>query len=219
MIRLVRVLLVLGVLSGLGGAVMAASVGTPGALPVAPIEKGFGGVAWGSDPAKAAGFVKLKTLEGVDYFVNLRERVELKGFAKPTVYYGAMGGRLYAVHLRLKEASAYAALKSRLSAVYGPGRQAREGEIRVIRWKAGTLLVKLKGEPEGQTKLSLYYRPVAAILPVYLRELEPGSDLDILRQTPQEGAQDVLPLGQPQEKPGEPKVVIDVISILKKGHN
>ena len=199
--RLVRVLLVLGVVLGMSGQALAA--------PVAAIDKGIGGVAWGAYPAKTQGFMKLKTLDGMDYFVNLRERLTIRGFAKPTVFYGALDGRLYAAHLRLKESGAYPALKAQLTAVYGPGKQKREDGGKVTRWKAGHVRVKLKLDAGGETKLSFYYQPVAVTLAKGAREADPGQDLVNLL------AKDGGP-ADPSGKAGEPAEGVDLMSLLKK---
>ncbi len=201
-IRLVRVLLVLGMVLGLSGQAFAAQG--------AAMEKGAGGVAWGADPAQTPGFMKLKSLDGIDYFVNLRERMEVKGFSKPTVFYGALNGHLFVVHLRLKE-SAFDALKTQLTGVYGRGKQGGEEGGRVIRWKAGPLKVKLKEDAETGTKLSFYSQPVLASQAKAGREPEPSQELVNLL------AKDAGPVTP--NKPAEPVEAINVINLLKKGRN
>lgn len=204
MIRLVRVFLVLGVVLGLTGQATAA--------PVAPIDKGAGGVLWGGDPATAPGFMKLKTLDGIDYFVNLRERLEIKGFAKPTVFYGVVDGKLFAVHLRMKESAAYDTLKAQLAAAYGPGKQSRVDGGRMTRWKAGKLRVKLKYDAEGETKLSFYYQPVVVTQGSAARESEHNQEL--MRQLSKSSGPAAAPV-----KLEEPVEAIDLMNILKKGRN
>ena len=201
-IRIVRVLLVLGMVLGMGGQAFAAQSSA--------MEKGAGGVAWGADPAQAPGFMKLKSLDGIDYFVNLRERMEVKGFPRATVFYGALDGRLFVVHLRLKEA-AFDALKTQLSGVYGRGKQSGEEGGRVIRWKSGTLKVKLKEDSETGTKLSFYSQPVLASRARVGREPEPSQELLNLL------AKDGGPVAP--GKPAEPVEAINVINLLKKGRN
>ena len=148
------------------------------------VSKGFGDAPWGGDMSKRPGFVKIKSLDGVDYYVNLRERVEVKDFDRPTIFYGAVGGKLYAVHLRLKDATAYDALSKDLSQGFGPGRQETLKGARQTRWKSGPLKIKLKSAAQGEVKLSFYYQPVASKQAAYLRDVEPGPSEDLLKLMP-----------------------------------
>lgn len=180
------------------------------------VSKGFGDAPWGSDVSKRPGFVKIKSLDGVDYFVNLRERVEVKDFERPTIFYGAVGGKLYAVHLRLKDAAAYDALRKDMSQAFGPGRQENLKDARQTRWRTGSLKVKLKAASRGEVKLSFYYQPIATKQAVNLRDVEPGPSEDLLKLMPAGENPLLAPPGQsgPQK---DYSGAIDLRQLLRMG--
>lgn len=181
----------------------------------ASLSKGFGSASWGEDVSKRQEFMKLRSDEGVDYFVNLRETYQMQGYGKPMVFYGQAGGRLYAAHLRLKEDTAYDKLLAELTRSYGPGKKTREGETGVVRWKAGPVRVKLKKEQAGGLKLSFYYQPVAVTLSMVQREAEPMSE-ELVRLLPSGDSQVGVPAGALAPKPEE-YVGIDVLKYLREG--
>jgi hypothetical protein len=178
------------------------------------VSKGFGDAAWGSDVSKRPGFMKLKSMDGVDYYVNLRERVEVKNFEQPTIFYAALGGKLYAVHLRLKGAGAYDALHQDLAQTFGPGRQQGEGNTTVTRWRAGPLKMKLKAASQGEVKLSFYYQPIAAKQSVSLREIEPGPSEDLLKMMPP-GENQLKEVGSQPGTRKEQAGGIDLVKLLR----
>jgi hypothetical protein len=180
------------------------------------ITKGFGTVAWGEDVSKRQGFMKLRTDDGIDYFVNLRESYEMKGFGKPTVFYGLSGGKLYAVHLRLKDASGYDDLTAELRKIYGAGKKAIEGDSSVIRWKKGPVRVKLKKDQAGEMKLAFYYLPVASTLSLTQREADLASD-DLAKLMPAGEALVMEPSSGSKPPKQEDKVGIDVLKYLREG--
>ncbi|MBI4805366.1 MAG: hypothetical protein HY795_09035 [Desulfovibrio sp.] len=186
-----------------------------GAAPQA-ITKGFGTVAWGEDVSKRQGFLKIRTDDGIDYFVSLRENYEMKGFGKPTVFYGLSGGKLYAVHLRLKDATGYDELTAELRKIYGPGKKAVEGDSTVIRWKKGPVRVKLKKDQAGGMKLAFYYLPVASSLSLTQREADLASE-DLAQLLPAGEAQVTAPGSGAMPPKQEDKVGIDVLKYLREG--
>jgi len=186
-----------------------------GAAPQA-ITKGFGTVAWGEDVSKRQGFMKLRTDDGISYFVNLRESYEMKGFGKPTVFYGQSGGKLYAVHVRLKDASGYDDLAAELRKIYGAGKKAVEGDSSVIRWKKGPVRVKLKRDLAGGMKLAFYYQPVASTLSLTQREADLASD-DLAKLLPSGETQVAAPVSGAVPPKQEEKVGIDVLKYLREG--
>ena len=179
------------------------------------IAQGFGTATWGEDVSKRQGFMKIRSDEGIDYFVSLRESYEMKGYGKPTVFYGQTGGKLYAVHLRLNDDTGYDRLVAELRKLYGPGKKTQEGDTSVVRWKAGPVLLKLKRDQASGMKLSFYYQPVAATLPLALREAEPTSE-DLARMLPSEEMQVKVPAGALPPKQEE-YVGIDVLKFLRQG--
>ena len=179
-------------------------------------SKGFGDAAWGSDLAKHPGFVKIKSLDGVDYFVNLREPAQVKGFDQPTVFYGSVGGKLYAVHLRLKEPGAYEALRQDLAQTFGPGRHSREAGSNLTRWRTGALKVKLKAARHGEVKLSFYYQPIAAKQAANLRDVEPGPTEDLLKLMPAGGNQ-LMPATDPAKPRQDNATGVDLMKLLRMG--
>ncbi|MFZ5428262.1 MAG: hypothetical protein ACOZEN_14950 [Thermodesulfobacteriota bacterium] len=207
MSKLIRIMIVLALSVTLPAPAFAASTSA--------IAKGFGSVAWGEDVNGREGFMKLRSVDGIDYYVNLRDRFELKGFGKPTVYYGQAGPRLYAVHLRMKDGTGYGRLSSELTKIYGKGKKSGSGETAVTRWKAGPVRVKLKGDPDGGMKLSFYYQPVAITLDAVQRDADPSSE-ELARMLPAKEAQVKAPAGA--LPPKDPEYVgIDVLKYLKEG--
>jgi len=204
--KLLRVMMVLALSLALSVPAMAAKNG---------IHKGFGSVAWSQDVSGVDGFMKLRSVDGIDYYVNLRDNFELKGFGKPTVYYGQAGSRLYAVHLRLKDDSGYDKLSSELTKLYGKGKKSRTGGVAVIRWKTGPVRVKLKKDEEGGMKLSFYYQPVAITLDAVQGDADPTAS-ELARMLPADQTQVKVPAGA--VPPKEPTYVgIDVLKYLKEG--
>jgi hypothetical protein len=183
-----------------------------GAAPQA-ITKGFGTVAWGEDVGKRQGFMKLRSDAGIDYFVNLRERYDMKGYGKPTVFYGQAGGRLYAVHLRLGDASGFDSLATELRKIYGKGKKDADGSQ--IAWKAGPVRVKLKKEAASGMKLSFYYQPVAATLTAAQLGGELSAD-ELARLLPAGETQMTDPAGAMPAKQAD-YVGIDVLKYLREG--
>lgn len=180
-----------------------------------PLAKGFGVVSWGEDVSKRQGFMKLRTDGGVDYFINLREQTQATGFGKPTVFYGQVAGKLYAVHLRLTDGKGYDALKKELDAIYGPGKPDAGAPGKGASWKAGPVRIKLKTETGGTMKLSFYDKPLAAKLPVAQRNADPLGD-ELVKLLPE----DYLPIkgpdmGAPIKQPDN--TGIDLLPYLKEG--
>jgi hypothetical protein len=186
-----------------------------GAAPQA-ITKGFGTVAWGEDVSKRQGFLKLRTDDGIDYFVSLRENYDMKGFGKPTVFYGMSGGKLYAVHLRLKDASGHDDLAAELRKIYGAGKKTVEGNSSVIRWKKGPVRVKLKKDQSGEMKLAFYYLPVASTLSLTQREADLASE-DLAKLLPAGETQVSAPGSGSMPPKQDDKVGIDVLKYLREG--
>jgi len=183
-----------------------------GAAPKS-IAQGFATVAWGEDVSKRQGFMKLRTDDGIDYFVNLRERYDLKGYGKPTVFYGQAGGRLYAVHLRLGDASAFDSLAAELRKIYGPGKKG--GDASMVMWKVGPVRVKLKKDTAAGMKLSFYYQPVALTLGAGQRDIDLSAE-DLARLLPSGEIPSVTPAGALPGKQEE-YVGIDVLKYLRQG--
>jgi len=179
------------------------------------IAKGFGTTTWGEDLAKREGFLKLRSQEGVDYYVNLRERYDLAGSGKVTVYYGVVGGRLYAAHLRLGAGTDLSALAGELTRLYGKSKTTRQDGADTRRWKVGQVRVKLKGGASGEGRLSFYFQPVAAAEIAALREADyVGEDITTLlpKDAPDAKAPTgVMPKGQTDQ------VGIDVLRYLQDG--
>lgn len=184
-------------------------------VKMVPLSKGFGSASWGEDVSKRKDFLKLRSDDGVDYYVNLRETYDMQGYGKPTVFYGQSGGRLYAAHLRLKEDASFDKLAGELSRLYGPGKKMREGDTSVVRWKTGPVRVKLKKDPAGGVKLSFYYQPVAVTLSMIQREAEPVSD-ELTRLLPSGDTPMTVPAGALPPKQ-EDYVGIDVLKYLREG--
>ncbi|MFP5222063.1 MAG: hypothetical protein ACLGSA_07220 [Acidobacteriota bacterium] len=182
---------------------------------MSPITKGFGSAAWGEDVSRRKDFLKLRSDDGVDYFVNLRETYVMQGYGKPTVFYGQSGGRLYAAYLRLNEDASFDKLAGELSRLYGHGKKMTEGGSSVVRWKTGPVRVKLKKDPAGGVKLSFYYQPVAVTLSMVQREAEPASD-ELTRLLPSGLAPVQVPAGALPPKQ-EDYVGIDVLKYLREG--
>ena len=204
MAALLRILMLCAVSAVLAGPCFAAHP--------AGIAEGFGSVSWGADVSRLPGFMKLRSDQGIEYFVNLRERYEMKGYGKPTVYYGQVGGRLYAAHLLMKDASSRDGLMAEMDKLYGPGKKSDGG---VVRWKAGPVRVKLSAGQAGESKLSFYYLPVDATLPVILREAELDSQA-LASLLPPHEAPVMAPAGASAPKP-EDYVGIDVLKFLRQG--
>lgn len=183
-----------------------------GAAPKA-ITRGFATVTWGEDVGKRQGFVKLRTTDGIDYFVNLRERYDMKGYGKPTVFYGEAGGRLYAVHLRLGDAAGFDSLAAELRKIYGKGKKDEGGSQ--LSWKVGPVRVKLKKEAPGGMKLSFYYQPVAATLSASQLAQDLTAD-ELARLLPSGESQMTDPAGAMPGKQAE-YVGIDVLKYLRQG--
>jgi len=186
-----------------------------GAAPQA-ITKGFGTVVWGEDVSKRPGFMKIRTDDGIEYFVSLREKYEMKGFGKPTVYYGLSGGKLYAVHLRLNDSAGYDDLTAELRKIYGAGKKAVEGDSAVIRWKRGPVRVKLKKDQAGGMKLAFYYLPVASTLSLTQREADLAAD-DLAKLMPAGEALVMEPGSGTKPPTKEDQVGIDVLKYLREG--
>lgn len=178
------------------------------------ISKGFGSVAWGEDVSKHPGFMKLRTDEGITYFVNLRERYEMKGYGKTTVFYGQAGDRLYAVHLRLSESTEFDRLASELRRLYGPGKKSAEDGLAVMRWKKGPVRIKLKQAQTGM-KLSFYYQPVAITLPAAQQEAEPSAR-ELSKLLPSGETPVTVPPGA-VPPPQQVQEGIDVLKFLQQG--
>lgn len=202
-----RLAMVLVLLLAMSGTCLAAAKGV--------LAEGFGAVAWGEDVGRRDGFMKLRSQDGIDYYVNLRERFEFKGYGKPTVFYGQAGGRLYAVHLRLKDGSGYDKLLAELRKIYGKGKLAKSDDGEVASWRTGPVRVKLKRDQDGAVKLSFYYQPVAVTLDALQADADPSAE-DLAR---------MLPPGTPQVKSPssaapasqEEYVGIDVLKYLREG--
>ncbi|WP_243312057.1 hypothetical protein [Fundidesulfovibrio agrisoli] len=180
------------------------------ATPQKPLSKGFGSVNWGEDISKKQGFMKLRTDEGVDYYIFLREQTRATGFGRPTVFYAQSGGRLYAVHLRLTDGSGYDALRLELEDIYGKGKVSGKS----VRWRVGPVRIKLSPDQGGTMKLS-FYNPTAARINAAKSEAEPsGSELAKLLPD------DYLPikgpnLGAPIKQPDD--TGIDLLPYLRDG--
>lgn len=179
-----------------------------------PLAKGFGQAAWGDDLLKKPGFMKLRSSEGADYFVNLRETYEMPGYGKPTAYYGQSRGRLFAVILRLKDGTDREKLLAELRQFHGKGKLSGGKDSSVVAWKAGQVRIKLKTDPGGAMKLGFYYMPLAGGKSLSAGVLDPlASDLDKL--SPQSVAQSpplgVVPAAQ------DPKEAIDVLNYMRQG--
>ena len=204
-IRLTMVLAVLLAMSGLGFA--AAKDGA--------ISKGFGVAAWGEDVGRRDGFMKLRSQDGIDYYVNMRERFVFKGYGKPTVYYGQAGGRLYAVHLRLKDDSGYDRMLAELVKLYGKPKVAKSDEGEVDSWRTGPVRVKLKRDADGGMKLSFYYQPVAVTLDAMQRDADPSAE-ELARMLPADSTQVLSPV-PPASGNKDQYVGIDVLKYLREG--
>jgi len=179
------------------------------------LSKGFGEVSWGQDVSRVEGFMKLRSQDGVDYYVNLRERITMKGYGNPTAYYGQVGKRLYAVHLRLKDNQNFDLLKGDLDALYGKGKVSKDQASRVVRWKSGPVRLKLKDDGKSGMKLSFYYQPLASGLAAGLREADPmADDLDSLMPKDSAGVETPPGLTPPKQ---DPPVGIDLLPYLKEG--
>jgi len=179
------------------------------------IAKGFGATTWGEDLAKREGFMKLRTQDGVDYYVSLRERYELAGSGKVTVYYGVVSGRLYAAHLRLGAGADMKALTAELSKLYGKPKSSLQEGATVSRWKVGQVRVKLKAPQDGEGKLSFYFQPVAAAQIAALREADfVGEDITTLLPKDAQGVKG--PTGVMPKGPAD-QVGIDVLRYLQDG--
>jgi hypothetical protein len=179
-----------------------------------PLAKGFGQAAWGDDLLKKPGFMKLRSSEGTDYFVNLRETYEMPGYGKPTAFYGQSRGRLFAVILRLKDGTDREKLLAELRQFHGPGKSSGGKGAPVTAWKAGQVRIKLKTDPGGAMKLGFYYMPLAGGKSLSAAVLDPlASDLDKLSAQPQ--LQSPPPGAVPAAQ--APKEAIDVLGYLRQG--
>ncbi|GAB6037263.1 hypothetical protein JCM15519_18220 [Fundidesulfovibrio butyratiphilus] len=148
------------------------------------LSVGIGNLTWGSELSKVKGFLKLKSADGIEYYVNLRSTAQFAGYKNPTLFYATVDGKLYAVHIRLENA-AYDKLRSDLTRAYGPGKMIREPEGEVMSWKVGHVRLKLKSPAGPEIKLSAYYRPLAARLAVGKAYGDPGSSEELARLLPQ----------------------------------
>ncbi|GFK95487.1 hypothetical protein NNJEOMEG_03352 [Fundidesulfovibrio magnetotacticus] len=198
----------------LAPAALAAQKAQPPAAKAQALARGFGQAAWGEDLSRREGFLKLRSQDGVDYAVYLRENFQLGG-AKATVYYASAGGRFYAAHVRLPAGSDLKALSVDLTKLFGASKSSRQDGMPLHQWKTGKVRVKLKELPGGEARLSFYHQSAAGPLTAALRDADlPAGDL------PAPVAGDVAGVKSPS--PGMPKpqpdqVPIDVLYYLKEG--
>jgi len=178
------------------------------------ITKGFGTVAWGENVQGREGFMKLRTVDGIDYFVNLRDRFELKGYGKPTVYYGQASGRLYAVLLQMSGDSGSKGIAEELTKLYGKAKRSHSGNTETLLWKTGPVRIKLK-HGEGQMKLAFYYQPVLVTLPAAQRTADPSASALAKLLPPDDSQAALMPGVAPIKQPDA--VGIDVLKYLKEG--
>ena len=177
-----------------------------------PLAVGIGNLAWGSELSRVKGFLKLKSADGIEYYVNLRSTAQFAGYKNPTLFYGTVDGKLYAVHIRL-ENLAYDKLRADLTRAYGPGKVIREPEGEVVSWKVGHVRIKLKSPAGSEIKLSAYYRPLAARMEVGKAYVDPGSSEELARLLPQ-GEGSPKEVGVQQPGGAEPAAGIDVGKFL-----
>ncbi|MFU2209085.1 hypothetical protein [Solidesulfovibrio sp. C21] len=117
---------------------------------------GFAGTAFGSRLDTLPSFMTLKTVGDIAYAVNLNESYRLAGKA-PVVFYGFVGGRMFAAYVRLDGLINHAVLAKQLTAEFGKPSIVTEGGTEILRWRKGDLKVKLKFDPAtGSLKLAYY---------------------------------------------------------------
>jgi hypothetical protein len=179
------------------------------------VSKGFGDVPWGADLHNRKGFMKLRTQEGIDYYVNMREHFSVQGFTQPTIIYGAVNGKLYATHVRLTGSGDFQGLAKSLTDTLGQAQQKVEDQAPVLTWNRYGVKIKLKDLLSGEVRLSFYYQPLAAKLGAAQREAEPGGTAELLKSLP---AGTSLMKYQGEFEPHKRrKATIDLMDILHKG--
>lgn len=125
------------------------------------IKDGFHGVKWASKITEQKKFTKVRTSGVMEYYVDHETDYTMPGGGAPDVVFGALGGKLYAVYITLKQEKGYNRAKDYLLANFGNPKVKQEKDVQVYSWKHEHVKIKLKkGADATDMKLAFYYLPL-----------------------------------------------------------
>ena len=128
----------------------------------ADVQKGFGGIAWGTPLSAVEGLEQVARDGDLSYHRHPREIFHLPNVYSGPVRYGFFEERFFAAYLNLDGREAFEQARRSLTGQYGEARaQLRLGSTILI-WQTGEVTIKLKHyQKEGRAKIAYYYAPLS----------------------------------------------------------
>ena len=134
------------------------------AVAAQPLEKGFLGLAWGTDIREQTGFTRRHGQDNLRFYTKPGAVRTVRNIRVRTIVYGTYKYRFFAAFLIFDAPEAFAELNNHMQSRYGIPKTSYQmpGELTTHQWRHGDIKMKLKSAPKGQSvKLAFYYAPIS----------------------------------------------------------
>ena len=128
------------------------------------LEKGFSGIAWGTDIAETRNLIRVGSNADVEYYINPGVVHTIDEIKVSQVIYGFYNQRLFAAYATVENLVAFNRMKEQLQSEYGIPKIVYSdlGRPSIYRWKSGKVKIKLKVDStETKMKAAFYYVPLS----------------------------------------------------------